>query len=140
VAAIEAELREAYLARRWHHKIRQVKAAERRNRQLESEWQRSRADRQRRRTKKTQADAGGRGGGRTEAEATVEGHLGDPAYLAECRHNDEHIAKLLGLDEPRKLQLTDEELNAAIDGDIQREVEARLAARHARGTPPAGTA
>jgi hypothetical protein len=145
VAAIESELREAYLARRWQYKIRQVRAADRRSRLLEAEWERSRADRHRRRAKKTEGEkgeGGGRGGGgRTEAETTVEGRLGDPAYLAECRHNDEHVARLLGLEEPRKLDISDEEMEAAIEADIQEEVDARveqavqarLAAMAARG-------
>jgi hypothetical protein len=58
----------------------------------------------------------------------VETQLGDPAYLAEARRNDEFIARLLGLFEPDTPGLTDEELSAEIE---------RLLAEPARRQSPA---
>ena len=116
VKAVDAELRERYLDDRQARKLRKVREAEQRNADLRSriaaldaEWERSKADKTRKR-KKTVA---GGATGRTETQAEVEGRLGDVAYLgeirqilAEIRKNDELIARLLGLEAPRQVAPT----------------------------------
>jgi hypothetical protein len=67
-------------------------------------------------------------GGRVETEVVIEARLGDPAYLAEARRNDDFIARLLGLFEPDTPGLTGEELDAEIE---------RLLAEPARRESPA---
>ena len=94
---VEAEWREAYLGRRIIWLVRLVRRAERRIAELEAEWERSKQDRVLRRRRETAGGPGRAVGGRVETEVVVETRLGDPAYLAEARRNDEFIARLLGL-------------------------------------------
>ena len=100
LAAMNAAWAERSAERRDAYKRRLVMRAERRYRELESEWERSKSDKQRQKAKETSAK-GGPGVEaepiRVETEAATEGRLGEAAFQREMRENDKFIADILEL-------------------------------------------
>lgn len=132
IKKVLAQWQEEFADKRSEWKWRKVREAVARNAalkarivELEAEWERSKSNKERSRQKETKG--AGDDGTRTEVEAATEGRLGDPAYLAEIRQieievrrNDEFIAELMGLYDPRKHEVTNPELDALIAGELAR--------------------
>lgn len=115
IAAVAEEWRAGIVGKRHIRQMRKVRAAERRNAELQAEWERSKLDKQRRREKAKQKGAALLPDGspdpnpqpdETEAEQSTEGQIGNVALMAEQRKNDEFIARMLRLEEPKDINLS----------------------------------
>jgi predicted transcriptional regulator len=109
------------------YKVRHSLRLERLFAEALASWERSKADRSRRRQRKTQGESGAAGS--TVAEIVVENQHGDPRYLAEARKALADYRKVWGLDAPQRVDLrpvhnpyadlSDEELHAALERQAQ---------------------
>ncbi|MDE2097147.1 MAG: hypothetical protein KGL39_07865 [Patescibacteria group bacterium] len=110
IKAVGKEWHASLVELRHARQMRLVREAEEDNKKLLAEWERSKLDKQRRRSRTKQRagkDAQGKQApAETQAEKVTEGRLGDPRYLKVRAENREFIAETMGLKEPERKEIT----------------------------------